>query len=447
MRKWYIVVVLALLIGLGCGVKSQLKKLPIVSGYSAKALCSYTYIANRPMDAIESEDLSFGPLPIATNRIQLEAKTATSSVLGLGKKTAVYRKDIGCVLLHGDDDHNVQSPVYERPTDRSRNYPYGDAVPTQLPDDVNYDQLQAAIDGIFDPDGGMTDKKTRAVLVIYNDTIIAERYAKDIDEHTELLGWSMTKSIMNAWVGRLVQAGRISIDDKALYEKWLGDDRSKISLNNMLHMTSGLEWEEVYDKVSGATTMLFDSEDVVATARDRAAIAAPGDRWYYSSGTSNLISGYLRQQYADHTDYLRYPYDSLFLKLGMYETVMESDEAGNYVGSSYCYATARDWGRFGLLYLHDGIWDGERLLPEGWVEYSSKEEANSDGVYGAHFWLNKRGASYPDAPEDLFSANGFQGQRVFVIPSRNMVIVRLGLNEDPGFNSFLKLATSSVPAS
>jgi len=226
----------------------------------------------------------------------------------------------------------------------------------------------------------------------------------------------MTKSIMNAWVGRQVQAGAVSLDDRNLYEHWQQDARKDISLNDMLHMTSGLEWEEVYDKVSGATTMLFDSEDIVATASVRPAVHPAGDHWYYSSGTSNLISGYLRSKYTEHEDYLRYPYDSLFFKLGMYDTVLESDESGTYIGSSYCYATARDWGRFGLLYLHDGVWNGERLLPEGWVDYSTEE-----------------------------AANGFQGQRVFIIPSRDLVIVRLGLNEDPGFDDFLKQIVASVP--
>ena len=445
MRKWYLLALLVVIVAVGCGVKSQLKKLPIISGYSAKALCSYTYIAGLPLEKIESEDLSFGPLPIATNKIQLSDYTATSSVLGLGKKTAVYRQDIGCVLLQGADDYQVQSPKYSRPADRPLPYPYGDATTSDVPAGVDVAGVEAAIAGICDPDGTMTDKKTRAVLVIYKDTIVAEYYADGIDQGTELLGWSMTKSIMNAWVGRQVQAGAVSLEDRNLYEHWQQDARKDISLNDMLHMTSGLEWEEVYDKVSGATTMLFDSEDIVATASVRQAVHPAGDHWYYSSGTSNLISGYLRSKYTEHEDYLRYPYDSLFFKLGMYDTVLESDESGTYIGSSYCYATARDWGRFGLLYLHDGVWNGERLLPEGWVDYSTEEVADSDGIYGAHFWLNKRGSAYPNAPYDTYSANGFQGQRVFIIPSRDLVIVRLGLNEDPGFDDFLKQIVASVP--
>ena len=117
---------------------------------------------------------------------------------------------------------------------------------------------------------------------------------------------------------------------------------------------------------------------------------------------------------------------------------LETDESGNYIGSSYCYATPRDWAKFGLLYLNDGVWNGKRILPEGWVEYSRKQASQSNGIYGAHFWQNHGNAAYQDVPEDLFSCNGYEGQYVFIIPSRDLVVVRMGLSETFDVNKFLK---------
>lgn len=442
MKKSFLIVVLAVVAG--CGIKSQLKKLPIVSGYSAKQLCSYTFISERSQNSIEKEDLAMFPLSLTTSDINYENKSVTSTVLGLGKKTAVYKENLGCVLLYDDDNYNIRFKSKTPNTEQLTSFPYGENTPDKKPSGVDYEKLERAVDDMFDLGDEISDKKTRAILVIYKDTIVAEKYAKDIDQNTELLGWSMTKSIMNAWVGMMIQDGKISLNDNNLFDSWVGDDRKAITLDDLMHMSSGLRWEEVYDKVSGATTMLFDSEDIVKTASAPDLAHPVGEHWQYSSGSSNLISGYLRKQYDSHIDYLKYPYERIFYKLNMFNTTIESDEAGNYIGSSYCYATARDWGRFGLLYLHDGIWNKERLLPEGWVDYSTNEVTDSHGVYGAQFWLNKRGSAYPDAPYDLFSANGYQGQRIFIIPSKDLVIVRLGLNEELQFNTFLKQITESI---
>ena len=161
--------------------------------------------------------------------------------------------------------------------------------------------------------------------------------------------------------------------------------------------------------------------------------------WNYSSGTTNLLSGILRKQFKSHQAYLNFPYSALIDKIGMHSMIIETDMAGNFVGSSYGWANTRDWAKFGILHLNKGHWNGEQLFGPEWIDYITKPTAQSDGTYGAHWWLNAKG-KYPDVPRDLYSANGYQGQYVFVIPSKNLVIVRTGLAEDPEFdiNEFLK---------
>jgi CubicO group peptidase (beta-lactamase class C family) len=222
-----------------------------------------------------------------------------------------------------------------------------------------------------------------------------------------------------------------------LFPHWT-DERKEITVNDLLQMQSGLKFDEIYSELSDATEMLFLSEDIVKVATEQPLIYAPGEHWSYSSGTTNILSGLIRSKFANHNDYLRFPHDSLFRRIGMHSATMEIDESGNYIGSSYCYATPRDWAKFGLLYLNDGWWDGQRLLPEGWVAYTRQAATHSGGIYGGHFWQNHNRAAYKDVPEDLFSCNGYEGQYVFIIPSYDAVIVRMGLSESFDVNTFLK---------
>ncbi len=439
-KKLFFAVVL---VGIFIAIKTQLPKLGIISGYAAKKVCSCSFIADRSVTSIEKDDLGMALFDMASNKLDRKQKTATSSVFGLGTKTAVYRDKLGCILLKGKDDYHIKAPVVTSDYDAFRIFPYGDTSPDTKPQNVDYERMNRAVDNFFDPSGNMDSLKTRSLLVIYKDTILIEKYANGIAANTEILGWSMTKSIINTWVGMMVKDGKVSIEDTELFPMWT-DDRKLISLDDLMHMSSGLDWVEDYTKISGATTMLFDSEDIVKTAASMPKAYEAGEHWCYSSGTTNLVTGYLRSKYASHQEYLKYPYERIFNKLNMHTTIMESDESGNYIGSSYCYGTTRDWARLGMLYLHDGVWDGERLLPEGWTTYSATEVPDSKGIYGAHFWLNKRGTAYPNAPHDIFSANGYQGQRVFVIPSKDMVIVRMGLTGKVDFDTLLSEITKSI---
>ena len=258
-------------------------------------------------------------------------------------------------------------------------------------------------------------------------------------KNNRFLGWSMTKSITATYFGILQKQGKFDINKPAPIAEWKNDNRNNITTNNLLQMNSGLEWEEDYGKISDVTKMLFNDLDVTKSQINKPLVGKTNKTWKYSSGTTNLLSGILRSQFATHQQYLDFWYSSLIDKIGMQSMVIETDMKGNYIGSSYGWATARDWSKFGLLYLHKGNWNGEQIFDESWAKFVSTPTNTSNGIYGAHFWLNA-GGRYPDAPKDLYSANGFQGQNVFIIPSLDLVIVRMGLKEEGefDFNSLLK---------
>ncbi len=312
-------------------------------------------------------------------------------------------------------------------------------------DGVDYTALDQAINSVFDSSLNMDSIKTRAVVVVYKDSLIAEKYATGFDKDTEILGWSMNKSITSTLVGILAKAGKMSLTDDHLYEEWT-DERSKITLNDLLQMQSGLAFEENYAEVSDVTKMLFMNEDIVKEVAANPLSDPIGTKWYYSSGTTNLVAGLIRKQFDNSQDYLKFPHEQLFRKIGMHSMVLETDESGNYIGSSYGYATPRDWAKFGLLYLNEGNWYGEQIVDTSWVNFTRQPAEHSGGIYGGHFWHNHNHAAYKDVPTDIYSCNGFEGQYVYIIPSKDLVIVRMGLNQGKEYdaNGFLSNVIKAV---
>lgn len=422
-------------------------KLNILSGFAAKNVCSCTFEAGRDLKSIEAGDNNFLPVFYAKNEINLEEKSVSSSILGFKKRTAVYRDGIGSILLPEKPTENI--PEFPRPertfSPKRLPYPYGTNDPAD-PNDPHVDQeaLQAAVEKAFD-EKGKNVKKTRAVLVLHKDHLIAEKYAPGFSKDSKFLGWSMTKSITSAVLGVLEKQGKISPDQNNLFKEWENDERSKITLNNLLQMNSGLEWEEDYTSLSDVNKMLFIERDMPQVQLNKPMTGKPDHSWNYSSGTTNLLSRFIREQFETHREYIDFWYRELIDKIGMSSMTIETDLEGNYVGSSYGWATPRDWAKFGLLYLNKGNWNGEQVLKESWVNYSTKPTNGSMGEYGAQFWLNTEG-KYPHVPKDMFSCNGFQGQYIFIIPSKNMVIVRFGLTEYPKFDidTFIKDILNAV---
>ena len=409
-------------------------KLDLISGFSAKSMASGHFIDNRSKEMIEKGDNDIDMIALANNKIDENGKFAMASVYGLKERKAIYREGLGATLIN--DDFDVSKP-YEVPkrTKLTNNlpFPYGNNEPKDTVfANLDYAKLEKAVSNAFDIKGEQK-KRTRSVLVIYKDKIIAEKYDTGFDKNSKILGWSMTKSITATLFGVLQKQGKININKPATINEWANDERAKITINDLLHMNSGLEWEENYNKISDVTQMLFLDEDMSKSQIDKPLAGKTNSTWNYSSGTSNLLSGILRKQFKTHQEYLDFWYSDLIDKIGMNSMLVETDMAGNYVGSSYSWATTRDWAKFGLLYLHKGNWNGEQLFNENWPKYVATPTNTSDGKYGAHFWLNA-GGKFPDVPKDMFYCSGYQGQMVAIFPSHDLVIVRMGLKEDPEFD-------------
>lgn len=407
--------------------------LNIITGFAAKSTCSCTFEGGRDLTSIEEGDNDIMPVKYATNTINFEEKLVSSTIFGLKKRTAIYKEGVGCVLI-SEDNKPVESFKPNRKIVKTNlSFPYGD-LPQQdtVFQNINYKDLNKAVATIFDKEGEKF-KRTRAVLVIYKNQIIAEKYADGFSKDSKMLGWSMTKSIASATVGVLEKKGVLSKEDVHLFPEWEQDERSKITLNNVLQMNTGLEWVEDYNTISDVTKMLYLEEDMTKSQLRKPLISTPNNSWNYSSGTTNLLTGIINSKFNTKQEALDFWYSELIDKIGMHSMTLEVDLSGNYIGSSYAWATTRDWAKFGLLYLNKGNWNGEQVLNESWVEYSAKPTNSSDGRYGAQFWLNAGGV-YPNVPRDLFSCNGYQGQYVFIIPSKDLVVVRFGLAKEPGFN-------------
>ncbi len=409
----------------------QYPKLNIISGFAAKNAASTIYISGRTLESIEEKDHNVPLVKLADTEYDGSTHTSLASVYGLMKREAICREGLGCVLVNDDIDPKLYSITPKREFIKSPlPYPFGDGKEKDtLFENIDYTKLATALNHVFED-----TVKTRTVLVLYKDHIIAERYLGGFDKNTPILGWSMTKSVLATLYGILEYQGKLDTGDLVLLPSWQQDKRKNITLNHLLRMQSGLAWDEDYTSLSDVTRMLFMESNMAASQAKKAIVAAPEEIWNYSSGTSNLLSGILRTQFNTYEDYLNFPYKALIDKIGMHSMILETDLAGNYVGSSYGWGNTRDWGKFGLLYLHKGNWNGLQLFDPSWSTYVATPTKNSEGVYGAHFWLNAEG-KFPDVPRDLFSANGYQGQHVFIIPSKDLVVVRTGLAEDPYFNT------------
>lgn len=439
--KIFAVLLLLVLVYLRIEIYPQLD---MITGFSSKSVTSGHFLDNRSLETIEQGDNDIDKIDWATNEINDAERFVTSKVYGLKERKAIYREGLGATLIN--DDFDVSKP-YNVPKRTKINtnlpFPYGnlDQKDTVF-SNIDYVKLNAIVENAFDKKG-QKDKRTRSVIVIYKNKIIAEKYADGFNKNSRILGWSMTKSITGTLFGILQKQGKFDIIKPAPIAEWKSDERSKITTNDLLHMNSGLEWEEDYGKISDVTKMLFIEEDMTQSQINKPLVGKPNNTWNYSSGTTNLLSGILRKQFKTHQEYLDFWYSSLFDKIGMNSALVETDMAGNFVGSSYGWANTRDWAKFGLLYLHKGNWNGEQLFNESWADYVALPTDTSYGNYGAQFWLNV-GKKFPNVPKDMYYASGYQGQMVAVFPSHDLVIVRMGLSEKFDFDGFLSEVVGSL---
>jgi CubicO group peptidase (beta-lactamase class C family) len=422
-------------------------KLDLISGFAAKNVASAHFIDNRPLEIIEQGDNDIPKIDWAKNKINDTLQFTTATVFGLKERKAIYRKGLGVVLINDDFDINTKYTVPKRTIlNNNLPFPYGNNEPDNfIFSNIDYKKLNKAVENTFDKEGEKI-KRTRSLLVVYKDKIIAEKYDRGFSKSSKILGWSMTKSVTATMFGILQKQGKYDINMPAPIKEWQNDERKNITTNDLLHMNAGLEWEEDYTKISDVTKMLFLDADMSYAQKIKAAKYKPNTHWNYASGTTNLLSGILKTHFKTQQEYLDFWYAALIDKIGMHSMLIETDMVGNFVGSSYGWANTRDWAKFGLLYLHKGNWNGEQIFDESWAKYVSTPCAKSNGVYGAHFWLNASGI-YPNAPKDLYSCNGFQGQMIFIIPSLELVIVHMGLKEKKDgfdFNGMLKEIIESI---
>lgn len=424
MKPRSFVAILILIIVVLVFYKVLYPKLEIVSGISAKNLCSCMYVSGLSQEEAEQTDLGFSLLWLSSNSVDEKNKVVFSNVLGMHTKKAVYRDGRGCTL---EGDSNLE------PYNPKDDINYADDIwPNELISGSA--EIQSALQGAFD-NPGESVLNTRGVVVIHKGKIIGEAYAEGIDKDTPLLGWSMTKSIASTLAGILSKDGYWRLEDPMNITDWQTDDRRDITLNNLLQMSSGLNWEENYGAVSTATKMLYESDDKGGFAQNQNLISAPGSEWVYSSGTTNILSRAMAEAFPAQETYLQFPYERLFGPIGAKSFVLETDASGHFIGSSYGYASARDWAKVGLLYLQEGNWNGEQIIDSAWVAYSQTPAPASEGAYGGHFWLN-RGGKFESYDDNAYWMAGFHSQQVAIHPDKDLVIVRLGVTYERGAFDF-----------
>ena len=447
----------------GCALIARpLEAASVGAGYKAKVLASGVFVSRRDPDEIVREDFAHIPqMKWLSHKIDRDEGAVEVSFLGLIRRKAIYREGLGCTIVRRDLEAQVRAQRYDLVEPEPRDpddvpWPTGDrrAEDAEVVG-LDRDAVACVVEGAFAEPDPNCPRRTKAVVVVYDGRIVAERYAPGTTADTALPGWSMTKSVQNALVGILVMQGRLSVDDPAPVRQWQqpGDPRAAITLDQLLRMTSGLEFGEFYREFpSDVNTSLFVDPDAAGFAARKSLIAEPGSQWAYSSGSTNIVSHLVRQVLADdQAEYFAFPRRALFNRIGMRSAVLEPDAAGDFVASSFMYATARDWARFGLLYLQDGVWEDRRILPEGWVAYTCTPTPAAPN-YGASFWLNVRDGNgrkvfSESLPDDLFMARGYGGQVVAIVPSRKLVAVHLGQSpeHDWGLERFMIDLLKAIP--
>lgn len=422
-------VVLLLIGAVGYLLVSPPELLRVATGYSAKIVCSNVFIASRDAQEVMAVDVQAPGHPLLKYvgvSVDVAGESVTARLLGMfAPSVAIHRPGLGCASVPDGDlakAKTVQLASLPPPTldPSDAPWPAGERVePTQ----------QAVLASILaDPE--LVGPDMRAVVVVKGGAIAAEAYGPGVGPETPLLGWSMTKTVNAALIGRLVLEGKIGLDDAALRPEWT-DARKDITLRDLLGMESGLSFNEDYGDVSDVNRMLFLEPDMAGFTAAQAQVAVPGEQFNYSSGTATLLSRIWMDRIGDESAALAYPRTALFEPLGMTSAVLEADASGTLVGSSYMYATARDWARLGLFLARGGSWNGTPMLPSGWVAAMDMSNGLPGDYSQMQSWLTgpheSEGEGDVGLPPDIFWLQGHDGQTIAVIPSEDLVVVRLGL--------------------
>jgi len=424
----------------------------LAAGYKAMFTCSATFNAGKTVPQIKAQELSniYSDYGDAINNVGEPIVNAAEKYVSvkftetMPPRIAAWREHLGCTALPQGADVDfikhlprvkLRAPAYDP---QETPWPHGDTLPnTPMPEGINAEGLEGLLDAVFD---GKFEGETSSVVILQNGRLVTERYRDGFDIHTSQRTWSVAKSIGASIIGAAVSKGYINVKDRAGLEAWsrTGDPRGAITLENLLHMNSGLESEPAGNRTDN---VYFGGGLMAQYATQNHLQAKPGHRWRYANNDTMLAMRALREAIDNDRRYHSFAFTHLLHKIGMFHTFPEMDWGGDFILSSQVWTTARDLARLGQLYLNDGIWPhqngkgADRILPKGWADYvaspastqppnRSGENASKPGRgYGAQFW---RYENYPGVPEDTYAALGNRGQFLIIVPKRNTVIVRRG---------------------
>ena len=421
------------------------------AGMAAKGICSAAFVAGRPVANLMAQEVLPASPVLHSIRISVDeaAHTVTARFAGLVLRRAALVSQRGCVL---DAEPDPTAKPYRPSADMATPWPQGDAaVPSaQWGIGVDAARLAQAADAAFVGAGDPDAANARGLAVVHHGRLLLLREAPGFAPGTPLHGWSMTKTITGMLAHKLESDAGLRMDgavvdsflpgrEPAWLADWRRDARKAIKVSDLLYMRDGLASTEDYNAWGSVPHMLWAEADMPAWAAKHPAEASAGSRWRYLSATANLLSAVARGRFDNDASYWAYPRQALFGPIGAKSVTLETDVRGNWVGSSYAWASTSDWARLGQLVLQDGKWgpEGQQVLPPGWLQRASTPSTAGDGQgYSAMSWLygNRQAGdckAYPGVPDDVVAMGGHWGQMVAVVPSRQAVVVRMGWIHGP----------------
>ena len=440
MRKWIAIAIAVVVVALAgvCIHFRPDRAVRVATGYVAHNICVKSFVSGLDPQAVFAEVSDRAGIRRLRHVLRFDldrgARTVDASTLGLFRSRAAFHDGLGCVDQHGaNEPYLLKSDVEAL---RAKTPPALPEIAGAAVVEPSEPALKAALDHAFEEPASPPFRRTKAVVVVHDGKVIAERYAAGIGIDTPLLGFSMTKSVINALIGVLTQQGLVTPSMPAPIPEWRSadDPRREIEVEHLMRMTSGLDLDETNSGFDPASRMYLQ-DDSAAYAVNARMIAPLGTRWAYSSPTTQILARIIRDAVGGPEKTLAFAWRELFNPLGMRNVTLEFDGAGTLQGSTYMLASARDWAKFGLLYLNDGMAGEKRILHPDWVDFCAAATLDTD--YAAGFWTNRsehpyaRGRVQAGIPRDAFFASGDLGQRIIIIPSQRLVVVRLGDSVDP----------------
>lgn len=439
MRKWVkntltavgVTGIFAVATGVGLGIAAA-PAAEVGTGYYAEAACATRYVLGKYN---WDPDIPDNPLAgLITPARNIMEHSTSASILGLYTKRAYGVDNSGCVIADTPPKYSTSVPDIDTRAEQIRTAGGGVPQPTVEPSDPKRKkELDKAVEDALDVKGA------RAVVIMKQGAVVGEGYAKDFNANTPQLGWSMSKSLTNLMAGRLAMENKnFSVKDSHLRPEWNGegDERADITIDQLMRMTSGLEWNENYDTGGDTPQMLYRQPNMPEYVADKPLEHTPGTYQEYSTGSTNLLCNAMQEKSGMGIDMA---WRLIFKPLGMLSAEMAPDASGNLVCGSYTWATPRDWAKMGQFVANGGEINGEKLLPDGWLKESTtatkvseRDDPNSP-AYGAGWWLNKSANGslfFKDLPADMIWADGHDGQYTVIIPSKNVVVVRQGFSEN-----------------